>query len=137
MFIFTTLQRATRRRQGAATVEATVALPLVALIVFGAIDSSSAISSKQTLNSAAYEGARRAIRVNSSATEVNTFVNDFLTDAGITTATLVLTPPEPASVAPGTQITVELSVSSGDVAIMPWSLLGESTIRSHVVMNKE
>ncbi len=137
MTILTALRRAGNIRRGAATVEATVALPLVALIVFGAIDSSSAISSKQTLNSAAYEGARRAIRVNSSAAEVQTFVNDFLQDAGITTAQLTLTPAEPATVAPGTQIAVALSVSSSDVAMMPWSLLGDGTIRSQVIMVKE
>jgi Flp pilus assembly protein TadG len=137
MSIFTKLPRRAPRRRGAATVEATIALPLVALIVFGAVDSSTAISSKQTLNSAAYEGARRAIRVNSSAAEVNMFVNEFLTDAGINTATLTLTPPEPAAVSPGTPITVEIAVSSSQVSLMPWSLIGDSTIRSHVVMVKE
>lgn len=50
-----------RRRQGAAVVEFAVCLPLLMLIVLGAIEATHGIFLKQALSAAAYEGMRVAI----------------------------------------------------------------------------
>ena len=56
--------RATRR--GVAAVELAVCLPVIILLVFGAIEASSFIFLKQSLNVAAYEGIRESIRISSN-----------------------------------------------------------------------
>ena len=52
-----------QQRQGVAAVEFAVCLPVIVLLVFGAIEASSFIFLKQSLNVAAYEGIRESIRV--------------------------------------------------------------------------
>ena len=49
-------------RRGVAAVEFAVCLPVIILLVFGAIEASSFIFLKQSLNVAAYEGIRESIR---------------------------------------------------------------------------
>lgn len=54
------------RRRGVAAVEFAVCLPVIILLVFGAIEASSFIFLKQSLNVAAYEGIRESIRTGSA-----------------------------------------------------------------------
>lgn len=56
-------------RSGTAAVEFAVCLPVIMLLVFGAVEASSYVFLKQSLNVAAYEGVREAIR--SGATSVD------------------------------------------------------------------
>lgn len=63
-------RRVTRRnRRGVAAVEMAVCLPVIILLVFGAIEASSFIFLKQSLNVAAYEGIRETIRAGSGNDE--------------------------------------------------------------------
>ncbi|KLU07159.1 putative transmembrane protein [Rhodopirellula islandica] len=55
-------RRTRRSRSGVATVEFAVCLPVLILLVFGSIEASSMIFLKQSLNVAAYESTREAIR---------------------------------------------------------------------------
>ncbi|MDX1926676.1 MAG: TadE family protein [Pirellulaceae bacterium] len=57
----TRLPKPARRRRGAAVVEFAVCLPLLMLIVLGAIEATHGIFLKQALSAAAYEGMRVAI----------------------------------------------------------------------------
>ncbi len=50
------------RRPGAATIEFAVCLPILALLAFGSIEAASFLFLKQSLQVAAYEGLREAIR---------------------------------------------------------------------------
>jgi Flp pilus assembly protein TadG len=59
----------TRRRHGAAVVEFAVCLPLLMLIVLGAIEATHGIFLKQALSAAAYEGMRVAIEPGSKQAE--------------------------------------------------------------------
>ena len=52
-----------KRRGGTAAVEAAVSLPLLIVLVFGAIEVASGVFLSQTLAIAAYEGAREAADV--------------------------------------------------------------------------
>ena len=54
-----------RGHSGLAAVEFAVCLPLIILLVFGAVEASSFIFLKQTLNIAAYEGIRESIKAGS------------------------------------------------------------------------
>ena len=58
-------QRRSSRKRGVAAAEFAVCLPLIILLVFGSIEATSFIFLKQTLNIAAYEGIREAIKVGS------------------------------------------------------------------------
>lgn len=57
----TRIPRSARRRRGAAVVEFAACLPLLMLIVLGAIEATHGIFLKQALSAAAYEGMRVAI----------------------------------------------------------------------------
>ena len=60
-------RRSVRRRQrGMAAVEFAVCLPVLVLLVFGAIEASSFIFLKQALTVAAYEGVRETVRIGSN-----------------------------------------------------------------------
>lgn len=50
-------------RRGTSVVEFAVCMPLIMLIVLGAIEATSMIFLKQSLQAAAYEGSRRSIRI--------------------------------------------------------------------------
>jgi Flp pilus assembly protein TadG len=67
--IETCMPRPARRRRGAAVVEFAVCLPLLMLIVLGAIEATHGIFLKQALSAAAYEGMRVAIEPGSRQAE--------------------------------------------------------------------
>jgi len=60
-----------RCRRGSVTVEIAFAIPLIVLVVMGAIESCNMIHLKQALTEAAYQGALEGIK--SSATEASVF----------------------------------------------------------------
>lgn len=58
--------------------ELAVCLPVLVILVFGSIEASSFIFLKQSLNAAAYEGIREAVRVDSSNAAAINRVNNIL-----------------------------------------------------------
>lgn len=69
-------------RRGAAVTEFALIAPLLVLITMGAIDVGHSINVSQVINDASREGARHASRDTvTTATEVETFVRQFVADA--------------------------------------------------------
>ena len=58
------------RRSGAAVVEMAICLPVLVLMTWGTIEASSSIFQRQTLTSAAHEGALTGMRRGSTETEI-------------------------------------------------------------------
>jgi len=76
---------ATRRRSGAAIVEAAITLPIFFLVILGIVEFGRAMMVSQLLTNGAREGARLAIVDGSSNSECETAVKDFLTSTlGVT-----------------------------------------------------
>lgn len=96
-------------RSGTATVEAAVTLPVLLLLVFGAIEASQAIHTRQIVSIAAYDAARIATK--SAGTEANARVRaaEVLTQMGVNTYTVSFSTPVTETTARGTIISVTVS----------------------------
>ena len=79
-------------RPGAAIAELTLCLPIIGVLTFGTIEACSMIFLKQSLEIAAYEGGRTALRPGATSSEVIADCQQVMTDRGITGAGFVLTP---------------------------------------------
>ena len=83
---------ANRNRSGAATVECALCIPLIIAIMFGALEICSALFLEETLELAAYEGARVGVRRTATAEDAIARVEEILTIRNITGATVTVTP---------------------------------------------
>ncbi len=72
-----------KKRRGQAVVEFALVLPIFLLLILGALDFGRAYYRLHLLTNAAREGARTASLPQSTETEVENIVEDFLTDAGL------------------------------------------------------
>lgn len=72
--------RGSKQRKGAAVVEFAVCLPILVILVMGAIECTSMIFLKQALNVVAYEGIRVAIRNDGTTAAATTRANEVITE---------------------------------------------------------
>ena len=72
-----------RRRLGAAIVELSICLPIIVLLVYGTIELNSSIFMKQTLTSAAHEGALVGMKQNATVEEVEGRIELILNARGV------------------------------------------------------
>ena len=81
-------KRSKTRTRGAAIVELAVCLPVMVLMVFGTVEVASSIFLKQTLTSAAHEGALTGMRQNAVESDVLDRVNLILSARNISGCTV-------------------------------------------------
>ncbi|MFK7768355.1 MAG: TadE/TadG family type IV pilus assembly protein [Mariniblastus sp.] len=81
-----------RIRKGAAIIEMAICLPVLLLIVFGTIELSTSIFLKQTLTSAAHEGALTGMRVNATEQQIIDRVEGVLAARAIDGCTVSVSP---------------------------------------------
>ena len=108
-----------RRRRGATLVEFAIVAPLVLLFIFALIEFGRMVMVHQIITNAAREGARRGILEQTTAEEVHTIVDDYLTGSSISGATVSVTPESFGHVGFGTPITVGVSVPFDQVSWIP------------------
>jgi Flp pilus assembly protein TadG len=132
-------RRPTRdRRRGTAAVEFALVAPLFVLLVFGMIEYGRMVMVQQLLVNAAREGARVGVLDGSTGTSVTTAVNNYLSPAGITTATITVVPSTPSSAAATAPVTVTVSVPFNNVSWLPSPMyLGGKTLTFSAVMRRE
>jgi len=137
-FRASTARRCPRRRRGATVVEFAVVAPLLFLFVFAMIEFGRMVMVEQILTNAAREGARRAILEQSTATEVETIVSDYLAGSSIPGATVAVSPSSFNHVGFGDPVTVTVSVPYGQVSWLPtpW-FLGTTNLKAESVMRGE
>jgi len=130
-----------RNRQGAAAVEFAIVAPLFFLMVFGMIEFGRAIMVQQVLTNASREGARVGVLDSQTptASQVTSTVNTYLQNAGITGATVVITPTEPTSATYGQPVTVQVTIPFSSVSWLPapWFLGGNTQLKASTVMRRE
>lgn len=131
--------RLTRRaktpgRRGTAAVEAAITIPLLFVLVFGAIELSNGIFLKQSLTIAAYEGVRTATRPGGTSVLAQQRIQDVLTSRGITGQTVTITPTVTTTTPRGTQVSVTVGVSANSEAIGPLRLLQGKNLQQTAVM---
>ena len=106
-------------RRGAAAVEFAVVLPVFITLVFGMIEYGRMVMVQQVITNAAREGCRKAIMDGATSQEVQAVVNNYLESAGITSATITITPSEPSEAGAGEPVTVSVSVPYDQVSWLP------------------
>ena len=126
-----------RERRGVAVVEFAIVAPLMFLLVFGIIEFGRALMVQQVLTNASREGARRAILESTTAAEVTTLVNDYLTNTSVSGATISVSPASLSSVGLGDPVTVTVSVPYNQVSWIPPWFLGGQTLSATTMMHAD
>lgn len=133
-----------RKRQGAAAVEFALVAPLFFLLIVGMLEFGRAVMVQQILTNAAREGARAAVLDGATANGVRNSVTTYLTNSGISGATVQITPTEPATAGFGQPVSVQISVPFGQVSWVPLPTIPFSnvnlkaiTLQATAVMRRE
>jgi Flp pilus assembly protein TadG len=125
-------------RRGAAVVEFAIIAPIFFLLVFGMIEFGRMVMVQQILTNASREGARKAVLDGVSNGDVETTVEDYLTNASITGATVSVTTqaPTPPDIAESRIVTVSIPFSQ--VSWLPSPIfLGGKTLSASTSMRRE
>ena len=113
MFSKRQIRRRKRRADGAAAVELAVVLPLIMLIVFGAIQTCNAIHLKQALVTSVFEGTRIVSRRTATRDLAITRMEQILDARGVQGYQITITPAaELVNIDDGTLITVTVTAPS-------------------------
>ena len=125
-------------RTGAAAVEFALVAPVFLVLIFGMIEFGRAIMVQQTITNASREGARVAVLDGTTTAQVNTTVNNYLSNSRIPSATVSMQPSTPSTASYGDPVTVTVSVRFNDVSWLPspWFLDGK-TLSAQTVMRRE
>lgn len=126
-------------RRGAETVELTVALPILLLVIFAGFEYGWVILRSIQVDHAARLGARQSALSGATAESIEDSIRASLDGVGIPGATISLTPPDPSSAGAGTSITVEVQVDYSNVQLLGLSsfLPLPQTLRGRASMVRE
>ena len=107
-------------RLGVSAVEAALLIPLVMMLLMGMLEYGWAYLKNQQINSAARHGARVGAVEGATSFEVAAAVSQLMTEAGMDASGYVLTtsPADVAGAAPGSVITVSITVPYADIQLM-------------------
>lgn len=125
------------RRDGVAAVEFAVCLPVILLLVFGSIEASSFIFLKQSLNSAAYEGVRAAIRSGADSGEGIERATAILNARGVSDFVVDFPSGDAGSSERGEEVVITVSAPTGSNRPIAGQFLADRVIVARVVMVKE
>jgi len=129
-------KRQQRRRRGSATIEFAVCLPVIVVLVFGAIECASMIFVMQSLNVVAYEGVRTAIRPNVKTSDVNTRCDQVIQERKLKEATFSINPTNIADVERGEVVTIDVTASANANSVMKLKFFS-GDLSAQATMNKE
>ena len=125
-------------RRGSAVVEFAVVVPVFLLFAFGIIEYGRMVMVQQILTNSAREGARVGVLDNSTQTDVDTAVNQYLAAGGIKGAAITVTPNPPSAATAGNPVSVQVSVGFNQVSWLPSPMyLGGKTLSYTATMRRE
>lgn len=106
-------------RRGVAVVELAVCLPVLLILVVGAIEGSNFIFLKQAVTVAAYESAQVVTRANGKKANAELRANQILAARSIDQSAIVFSPANPESAARGQLVTVSVTapVSANSIGL--------------------
>lgn len=137
-----TEKRSPRRRRGAEVLEMAMGLMVLMSLVFGGVEFGYYVFVKHAIQAATREGARNAVLVGATNSNVTTAVATAMTNAGLAGSgyTVTTSPADITTAASGTQITVTVKCTWGVVGagVRPLSLISAGkAMNVSVVMLKE
>ncbi len=121
-------------RSGTAAVETAVTLPLLAVLVFGSIESANAIFMRQSLEVAAYEVAREVTRPGATQAIGVTRAQEVLSARGIATYSLQISPTITATTPRGTEISVTVSTNAAAIGTGPLRFFKDKQLQAQTFM---
>lgn len=124
-------------RRGTAAVEFAVCLPLIVTLVFASIEAANSVYLKQTLTTAAYEGAREASRTGGLHNDAVAAAQAVLDAKGVSGYTISITPTVSLATASGTQVTVTVTAPASANAIGPQFFYQSATLDAVVDMVRQ
>lgn len=133
------LRRSSWHRKGAATVELAITLPVIAILTLGAIETTSLISLRQRLLTAAYEAARTTSGPAQTSTAGITAGSSILTARGITGGSVTMSPASVTAATPsGTEIAATVSAPyASNTWLKPFVLSGSGNVSVTVKMLRQ
>ncbi len=125
------------KRDGTATVEMALCLPVLVLLVFGGIEAAHFIQLKQDLTICAYEAAKEATRDSASMQEAIDRFDEIATAKGISDASISFSPSFDTTTASGTEITVLVTAPAESNYDMPVDFYLNRNLSAEVTMVRQ
>ncbi|MEZ6115483.1 MAG: pilus assembly protein [Pirellulaceae bacterium] len=135
--LFRTNVRSRRKRQGTATVELALTLPVLAVLVIGAIEGASMIFLRQALVQSAYEVVKESVRPDGDKALALEKGNQVLSFRNIAGTNIDISPSDVESLDRGTPVTVTVAAPSDAKSIIPFGPFQGKTIEVEATMLKE
>lgn len=106
-------------RRGGAVLELCLVLPILLMLAFGVAEYGYFFYVKNTVQGVAQTAARTAITSSASNSSVTTIVTNMMTAANLQNSgyTVTFTPTDVSTAAPGTNVTVQISVTWGNLGV--------------------
>ena len=123
-------------RRGAVTVEFAFAAPLLFLFVFAGVEFSRVNMIRNTIEYAAYEGARRGVLPGATAANCEAVTQDLLDIVGVADSTITVIPPVLLADSEDVTVTVDVPMTMANGYITPRYYLGK-TLRATVTLPRE
>ena len=124
-------------QRGVAAVEFAIVAPVFFILLMGMMEMGRALMVQQVLTNASREAARTAIVGTASGSSVTTAAVTYATNAKVNGVTAVVSP-DPATAAPGSTVTVTVSVPYSNVTWVPLpKYLKTATLSAQTAMRKE
>ena len=124
-------------RQGAATIELAIVLPLLMTLFFGTVGLTNMIYLKQSLKICAYEGTRIALLPDTTPQDVRFACQQMLDSRRVRNATITVRPSNYQKQPYGTPISVSVSADLSDNLLGPLFVLANRRVTETVTMMKE
>jgi Flp pilus assembly protein TadG len=125
---------------GLSAVEAAIFVPVLFLLIFGALEYSWAFLKVQQMNGAARQAARLGIIEGATAAQLRAEIDRLMADAGMAGAgySVTMVPPDPATLTSGQPFQVRISVPYANVELIGLPVLPTpATLRVNTTMARE
>ncbi len=133
-------RRKQRHRQGTATVELAICLPVLVILTVGTMDVCSMLFLKETVTMAAYEGARRGMGRDRTDAHATARVLEFLDERDVAyDASNVISFSNPSFESANTldNVTVTVRVPCAGNLLVPSAMFDDLTMTASVTIRKE
>ena len=124
-------------RRGAAVVEFAVCLPVIVIIVLGAIEAASMLFLRQAMVQSSYEAAKVAIKTNGNNAAAIQVAGEVVAGRGIKSLKVEFEPTDVSTVAQGEMIRVTVSAPGDTNSFLPYGPFKDRTVAAQAVMIKE